>query len=266
MSRGYGRRIVLHATAPVNGFRWRTGAAIRSVAHRPPARYTPRPRAVLLLALLLATSSGACAPRGFDPDVPVDTSLVGSARAGTEPRLPLHVTFDWSLQDPDGRFSGQGVVRIAPPWRARLDLFGPRGESYLSAVLADEELRLPPNAREAVLPPPAFLWAVLGAFREPPGARLEAAHLADGDVLLGYADGREQWRFRLREDRLRHVEWLGPDRGRRTVELGGEAAHGLPGRGVYRDWLAFRELTLSVRTVEQVDGFPADIWNLDGAE
>ncbi|HSJ13355.1 MAG TPA: hypothetical protein VK939_03010 [Longimicrobiales bacterium] len=234
----------------------------RAVAGRQPARYTLRLRTTLA-ALLLATSA-ACAPPAFDAGLPVDSALVAEARGATEPRQPLHVTFEWSLQDPDGRFSGQGVVRIEPPWRARLDLFGPRGEGYLIAILQDEQLRLPPGAPAAVLPPPAFLWAVLGAFREPDGARLEAAHRSGTDVLLGYSNEREQWRFRLSDERLRHVEWLGPDRGRRTVELGGEAAHGLPGRGVYRDWLAFRELTLSVRTVEQVDGFPADIWYLDG--
>jgi hypothetical protein len=234
----------------------------RSVARRVPTRYT-LPLRTRTALLLLATSASACTPRVVASGLPVDTTLVAMAAARTRPQVPLHVTFDWSLQDRDARFSGKGVVRIQPPWRARLDLFGPRGEGYLSAVLEDEELRLPGGAAGNLLPPPAFLWATLGAFREPPGTTLEVARTGADGVELAFSAGREQWQFRLSEDRLRRVEWQGPDGGRRTVELAGEAAHGLPDRGVYRDWLAFRELTLSVATVEQVDGFPPDIWFLD---
>lgn len=231
----------------------------RRVAACCPARYTARLRDTCRV-LLLATSAAACAPRAPGAGLPVDSALVAEASAAAGPSVPLHVTFDWSLRDPDGRFSGQGVVRIAPPWRARLDLFGPRGEGYLSAVLDEEELVLPPGADAALLPPAAFLWATLGAFRKPGGTTLEVAHRTDGRVELGFRGAQEHWRFRLTDGQLRHVEWEGPDGGRRTVQLEGSAAHGMPARGVYRDWLAYRELTLSVITVEQVDGFPDEIW------
>jgi hypothetical protein len=178
--------------------------------------------------------------------------------------VPLHVTFAWNLQDRDARFSGQGVVRSEPPARARLDLFGPRGEGYLTAVLEDEELRIPGGVAASMLPPPAFLWASLGVFREPRHARLELARRDGNGVELGYTGGDERWRFRFDGQRLRHVEWQGPDGGKRTVELTGDAAHGLSARAVYRDWPAFRELTLSLDGVEQVDAFPTDIWSLSG--
>ena len=155
--------------------------AVRAIVLRPFARpacgpYTPRLRTAAC-TLLWATSLAACAPRTavpVAPDAPVDTALVEEALAATAPRAPLHVTFDWSLQEPDGRFSGQGVIRMEPPDRARLDLFGPRGECYLTAVLDGEQLQIPASA-QPLLPPPAFLWATLGVFREPARAQGTAA-------------------------------------------------------------------------------------------
>lgn len=233
----------------------------RSVAALRAPRYTPRLRRAGA-ALLLATSAAACTPRAPTAAVSADSALVAQALEWTRPQAALHVTFAWSLQDRDARFSGRGVVRIEPPWRARLDLFGPRGEGYLSAVLQEETLHLPAGAPDGLLPPPAFLWATLGAVREPAGTALTMAQRAGDEVLLGFDAARERWRFRLQGERLARVEWHGPDGGRRTVELAGTAAHGLPERGVYRDWLAFRELTLSLETVERVDGFPTDTWSL----
>lgn len=214
------------------------------------------PAFVLVLA---ACATGAPVP-GTPPAV-LDTTLVDSAEAATRLQRRLHVTFDWSLQDRDARFSGQGVVRLDPPYRGRLDLFGPRGETYAAAVLQDAELRAPAGAA-ALLPPPAFLWASLGVFRRP-DAPLTLARRDGAALELGFAAGRERWHFVFEAGRLRRVEWVGPDGSRRTVELTGAAAHGLPQRGTYRDWQEFRELTLTLTAVEEVDAFPSDIWRLD---
>lgn len=226
--------------------------------------YLPPPGTRTVLLLLLAAALAACAPRQAtvpaEPAAALDTTLVDSAETATRLTRRLHVTFDWALQDRDARFRGQGVVRLDPPYRGRLDLFGPRGETYAAAVLEDAFLRAPAGAA-ALLPPPAFLWASLGVFRRP-DAPLTLAH-RDGDTLeLGFAAGRERWNFRFEQLRLHHVEWVGPDGSRRTVELAGEAAHRLPQRGTYRDWQEFRELALTLTTVEEVDAFPADIWRL----
>jgi len=223
------------------------------------AFYDSRLRAA---ALLLATAACAAAPgTGVATPAAVDASLADSAVQATAPQRPQHVTFDWALTDREARFSGKGVVRLAPPYRARLDLFGPRGEAYLVAVLEGRELRLSPAGADEVLPPAAFLWASLGVFRKPEQPLTVARRVGDG-IELAFAGTGERWRFELGADGLRRVEWQGPDGGRRTVELTGRSAPSLPQRGAFRDWVAFRELTLTVTGVEDVDGFSEDIWIL----
>lgn len=170
------------------------------------------------------------------------------------------MVFHWGLTERDGRFSGDGVTRVAAPYRARLDLFGPRGETYLSAALVGMDLRIPQAANDAPLPPPALFWSALGVFRPPPAATLVGTARDGSTLALEYARGEEHWRFQFRNNHLRHAEWQGPGKGRRTVELKGEGAFGLPRQAVYRDWIAFRELKLELREVEEVHGFPADTW------
>jgi hypothetical protein len=186
---------------------------------------------------------------------------VDSLVAATVPDRPLQLTFDWAVTDRDARFSGKGVVRVAPPYRARLDLFGPRGETYVIATLDGAQLVLRPEGANQLLPPAPFLWASLGVFRAP-GQPLTSSRADGDDAELAFADQAERWRFAFAGGELRRVEWLGPDNGRRTVELAGESAPGVPQRGSYRDWIAFRELTLTVTGVENVDGFDAEIWKL----
>ncbi|NJD11475.1 MAG: hypothetical protein FIB01_13930 [Gemmatimonadetes bacterium] len=223
--------------------------------------YPRRPAAGFLLAIgLAACASAPPATRAAAPAT-VDSTLADSSQRATAPRRPQQVGFEWSMTDRDARFSGKGVVRLAPPYRARLDLFGPRGEAYVIAVLDGEELRLAPAGATELLPPAAFLWASLGVFRRPMQP-LTATRRTGSGVELAFADGAERWRFQLAAEGLRQVEWQGPDGGRRTVELTGHADQTLPQRGAYRDWVAFRELNLTVTGVEDVDGFSEDIWVL----
>ncbi|NIP78984.1 MAG: hypothetical protein GWM90_07200, partial [Gemmatimonadetes bacterium] len=90
-----------------------------------------------LVAVLLPGCAGRSVPETVDPSAAAD------AIARTAPDRPLRVRFDWRILDGEARFSGEGVARIEPPYRARLDLFGPQGEGYLSAALVAGELRLP---------------------------------------------------------------------------------------------------------------------------
>jgi hypothetical protein len=236
--------------------------ATSSVAAASDAVYYAR---LLATCMLLTGAITACTPARSAPaasPAALDPALVDSAERATAPQRPQHVTFDWALSDRDARFSGKGVVRLAPPYRARLDLFGPRGEAYVIAVLDGRELRLAPAGASELLPPPAFLWASLGVFRRPEQP-LSAVRRTDGGVELAFAGTPDRWRFQLGNEGLRQVEWQGPDGGRRTVELTGRASAALPQRGAYRDWIAFRELTLTVTGIEDVDGFSEDIWILD---
>lgn len=207
----------------------------------------------------------ACAGQGAtNSSLPraVDPTLEAEAIASTAVDQPLQIIFDWSLQDRDARFSGQGVARVEPPARARVDLFGPRGEGYVSAVLDGEQLRLPPGVQNVPLPPPGLFWSVLGVFRPPAGATLEGAERRGETIELRYTQAQEVWRFRLSGDKLEQAEWTGSGQGRRTVVLDGEDASGVPRQATYRDWPAFLELRLSPTEVRRVDGFPADIWTL----
>ncbi len=213
---------------------------------------------------LLAACTGNVGPASGPVTGPANPAHEAEAVAATAPDRPLHALFGWSLQEPDGRFSGRGSTRSEPPLRARLDLFGPRGEGYLSAALVDLELRLPPGTQDTPLPPPTLLWAAFGVFRPPVDAQLTGSAKQGPTLRLDYARGQERWNFQFQEGRLRSVEWIGPDNGRRTVQLEAGSQHHIPREAVYRDWLAFRELRLTLEEVTETNGFPADTWTIGG--
>jgi hypothetical protein len=214
--------------------------------------------------LLLLTG---CAPAAVQtPAGPAQPELAQELMDSTALRRPLHLVFSWNFTESSARFSGQGATRIEPPYRARLDLFGPRGETYLAAAAEGDELRLPPNmpsGLRAIVPPVPLLWSALGVLRAPAGATLASTQQRADTLLLGYVRGEERWSFRAVAGRLQYVEWTGPESGRKTVELRGTAAHRLPAVAVYRDWPAFRELTLTLDRVNEVASFPADTWYPD---
>ncbi|MGH7577077.1 MAG: hypothetical protein ACREM1_18370 [Longimicrobiales bacterium] len=212
-------------------------------------------------AALASVVAVACAGTGAIASGPVVQPYETEAVAGTSLDQPLHVLFSWRIEEPDGRFSGHGATRVEPPHHARLDLFGPRGEAYLMAALVDMELRLPAGADGRTLPPPALLWAALGMFRPPDGARLTGTAREGETTRLDYVRDDERWMFRLEGGRLRWAEWTRSD-GRRTIELEGDAEHGLPRQAVYRDWPAFRELRLTVDEVNATQGFDDEIWTV----
>lgn len=226
----------------------------------PPYPYVDRAfRRVYLLPLVAvlagcATGQGAAAA----PDPQEEARL----EAATAPAQRAQITFDWNLTDRDARFSGRGVLRLDRGRRARVDLFGPRGETLAAAIVEDESMRVVPEAAAAMLPPPAMLWASLGVFRRPVDAPLTGTRRSDDGISLEYSRDRTQWLFRFESDRLRAAEWTDGS-GRRTVELTGRS-DGFPGQAVFRDWTEFRELTLRVTDVEERAAFEPDVWILPG--
>jgi hypothetical protein len=210
-----------------------------------------------LSALILAGCASAQGPASG----PVNQSLETAAVAATEPKQRLRLVFDWSLQERDAKFSGAGAIRAEPPYHVRLDLFGPRGEGYLSAALVDWDLRLPPGAPADLLPPPAMLWSVFGVFRPPQGAQLVSTKSSDGTTELQYRSGEQRWTFTLSNNRVTKAEWTGPAQGRQTVEIREYGVRGLPTHAVYRDWREFRELSVTLTQVTDVaEPFPPDTW------
>jgi hypothetical protein len=207
---------------------------------------------ITILAIVTLT---ACSARGVPSTL--DRGAASRAVRETAPRVPVRVIFDWRVLDGEARFSGQGAARIEPPYRARLDLFGARGEGYLSAAIVASELRLP-GEPETVLPPPAMIWSVLGVVRPPEGAVLEGTRARGRTLELFYETGDGRLRYRMEEDRLRAVEWR-RGRQRMVVELEGDV-HGLPSAAMYRDWANNTELHLALETVEEVEPYPPEIW------
>jgi hypothetical protein len=206
-------------------------------------------------AAALVVAGCATLPAGGPPDQAVE----GRAVAATAVRQPLHVVFDWNLTDRDARFNGRGVLRVDPRYRARVDLFGPRGETLAAAIVEGEHMRIVPAGADALLPPPALLWSALGVFRAPVDAPLTSTTAAEAGFTLGYARDNVRWSFRFENDALRSTEWT-EGRARRTVVLTGAAPQGLPQQAVFRDWTEFRELTLRVTDVEQRTSFDPDVW------
>jgi hypothetical protein len=214
------------------------------------------------IAVAVTALVAGCGGQPGNPEpLTIDPAVEPAAVAATAIDTAMRVVFDWRLVDRDGRFSGQGVLRVEPG-RARLDLFGPRSESYLSAVLEGVELILPQGADGSQLPPPPLFWTVLGVLKPPPGAELTGAEADGNRTELRYGAAGDAWAFRLEDGQLTSAEWTGTGSGRRTVELSGHTSAGTPQEAKYRDWPAFLELVLSATQVTEVDGFPADTWTL----
>ena len=219
-------------------------------------------------ALLMALASGACAAGGAAPagePIPDPAGAAAHAIESTAPDARRRITFGWTLDESGSRVRGRGVVRLDPPDRLRLDLFGPRNETVLAAALVGGEARLPAGApADAPIPSPALLWAGLGAVRPPQGATLASASTADGETILRWvAAGGETYEYLLTPaadgPRLRRLQRLGSRGPLETVGVewteGGEIS-----RATYRDWSAFRDLTLEIEESVAADPFPPGIW------
>ena len=214
--------------------------------------------AALALALLFTVGCSTRSPAGrIEPGV--EQRLVESAR----PAANRFVAFDWSLREGQSRFSGAGAARIATDYRARLDLFGPQDVPYLSAILREDRLTLPPGVPARVVPPAPLLWSALGVIRPPAGAVVIAAEVDGADTRLAYRAEEGTWTFTARNGALVGAEWRTPGGARHTVELTGAVAGGPPARALYRDWQEYRELVLELEQQEEVDAFPPETWSLE---
>ncbi len=175
---------------------------------------------------------------------------------------PSRLVFRWRAQEPDFRDEGMGVARVEPPYRARLDLFLDNGEAAAIAVLDGDELRMPESLSSELVPPAALLWAAFGVFRPGAEAQMVNGRLLRGNMVLEYdlpSDG--QVRFHLRNRAIVDAERL--ERGSVVErvfisELVGETI--FPREATYRNMPDYRELRLTLESVEHVDFFPPDIW------
>ena len=239
--------------------------------HAPPATPAPggtavrAPAAPPVQGATKATATQTALPENGAGPAAVEIERAAVAAAAL-PATPLRLVYSWSLLDRDAKFSGQAATRVQPPDRARLDLFGPRGEGYLSAALVGSDLRVPTSLQEraSLVPAPPLLWTTLGVLRPPADARLTDARRSGDETRLEYVRGNERWKFTVVGRSVRHAEMQPAGGGRYTVDLKGDGARGLPKQAVYRDYAAFRELTLTLDRADEAQPFPPDTWSPGG--
>jgi hypothetical protein len=229
---------------------------------------------VPLRGLVGATAAilfAACAPgRGAPAGTPVAEPGVAAAelRAGSLPGTPLQVTFEWSLDEAGSRIRGRGVARLEAPERIRLDLFGQRGETYLTAALVGDEFRVPAGVPSQIaLPSPALLWAAVGVVEPPADARLVNATTTGAELTLRYdagASGTLEYVASVEPLRLLGASRSGGAGARETLRLSYDSAGQLASTR-YRDVTAHRELVLTVEATTAMTSFPANIWRPDVA-
>lgn len=195
------------------------------------------------------------------PRVDAERAALGAERR-TALQDPVRIIFGWSLSEPDLRTGGRGVVRMEPPYRARLDLFTGNGEGVVRAALVDDELRLPPGMPGDFLPPPALFWAAVGVFRPGAYARLIGGEGKDVESvrLLYRPPGGGELGFVIRERALSEAERLENGHVVERVIVNAGEGPGFPSTSVYRNLAEFRELKFELESIEHVEEFPPDIW------
>ena len=224
-------------------------------------RFRCRPSISAIALVTLSFALPACGAR--TPAGTIEPGVEQQAVAATVPAVNRFVAFDWTLVDGGSRFRGAGAARIADDMRARLDLFGPQDVLYLSAILRDDRLTMPPGVPAQVVPPAPLLWASLGVIRPPTGSEVQVAEVRDGETRLVYRAADGTWTFRSRDGALVHAEWQTSAGARHTVELTGSTAGAPPQHARYRDWQEYRELVLELEQQEEVDAFPPETWSLE---
>ena len=170
--------------------------------------------------------------------------------------------FDWSASEPGLRVRGQGVARVEPPFRARLDLFTSRGERIAVAALVEDDLRVPAGTPD-ILPPQALLWGVLGVFRPGNEAGLDAgARRGNEATELRYRlPGGQELLYLIRDLRVQGMEVQSRGRTLEELRLVREGSDRFPREAVYRDLVRVRELRITLERVENASSFSSDIWS-----
>lgn len=198
-------------------------------------------------------------PEPEQPDVRAEALIIEHTKRVAR---PSRLEFRWRAREPDFRDEGMGVARVEPPYRARLDLFLDNGEVAAIAVLDGDELRIPESVPGELVPPAALLWAAFGVFRPGADAEMVNGRVTGGTMVLEYnLRSDEQVRFHLRNRAIVDAERL--ERGSVVervfiTDLMGETI--FPKEATYRNMPDYRELRLTLQSVDHVDSFPPDIW------
>jgi len=193
----------------------------------------------------------------------VDAAGVAAA-ATVANQIPgtAQLSFEWSLREPNLNVKGEGVVRVQPPDRVRLDLFLGEGSSVLAVALVGDDLRVPRGAPRGVIPSAPLLWASFGVFRPGPSSVVLGAE-EDGDrIRIRYRlPDQSEIHYLLSEDRVVGVKMIIDGDLVHEIDLEVPDLTQLPRASTYRNHPSFRELKISVSEVEEMAGFPERIWS-----
>ena len=207
--------------------------------------------------VVLGVAAQACVGRLPEPvPVPGSDALASRYRSASTPEVPRLIGFRWTYRGRQGRFSGDGGVRVNPPDSVRIDLLGPGSSGVQSAVLVDDRVGYIGEQR-VQLPPPTFLWALFGIFRPPRGEDPRAFARGDYRELVYRVSVREEVMFRF--DVSGHLVAAERRSGGRTlqrIELTlARPKDGAPGRGwVWPREARFRDLRESHEVRVEVTG------------
>lgn len=201
--------------------------------------------------------------------MPIAEPAALASRLRAAPEQPQLVRFEWRYRGRDGRFSGEGGVRVSPPDSVRLDLLGPGWSGVQSAVLLGDDIHYVGRQRFE-LPPPTFMWSMLGVFRPPQGIEPEGARRGEWTELTYRLPGGRTIRFvfdgadRLVESELRisgdAVQEVKLKPGGPPGEPGGWA---WPREARFRDLREYHEVRIKVVEVRGHEPFDAGIFRVE---
>jgi hypothetical protein len=200
--------------------------------------------------------------------VPLAEPAEIAGRLQVVPDRPQLITFEWRYRGRDGRFSGEGGVRVNPPDSVRLDLLGPGFSGVQSAVLLGDRVHYLGEQR-VTLPPPTFLWTVMGIFRPPAGRQPEAVRRGERVELTYRLSEQRAITFafdgagRLIEADLRLngdvVQEIKLERGE---GVGGGGAWSSPLEARFRDLAEFHEILIEVKEARAHEPFEPRIYDV----
>lgn len=149
---------------------------------------------------------------------------------------------------------GEGVVRLAAPDSARLDLFLGGGFGGGAAVLIGDSLRAPlVEAARRLIPPAPMLWAALGRLAIP--AASDTLVRVEGPTTRADIGTAPVWRVEFHGNRLGRLERIDDGRVRDFVNRREREV-------VYESFSPRSKLTLRIKRDESTTPFDAQIWNL----
>ncbi|CAN5610799.1 hypothetical protein BH23GEM1_BH23GEM1_10850 [soil metagenome] len=203
--------------------------------------------------LLAALVISACAPPAARPLAGAPAPIVALPGSELAPGF-RQIVFNWEYEQGDSRMRGDGVVRIAPPDSARLDLFLGGGFGGGAALLIGDSLSAPlVEAARRLIPPAPMLWAALGRLAIPAAA--DTTVRVDGSTVRADIGAAPVWRVEFHGSRLARLDRIDDGRVRdfvirREREL------------IYEAFSPRSKLTLRITRDEPVTAFDAKIWTL----